>query len=301
MRFLQLSLIFTGLFISQFLFAQRDTTAKVQREYVYQTFKDTRVININSIETLKRNRMDIRIGHRFGDLAGRAGGFQTFFGLENASDISIGVDYGITDRLQAGFHRSKGGGPYRQLLNWQVKYKILQQSRDNAIPLSLTVGGIATLSTMPRDRNNVFALNHFPKFVHRLAYGVEVHLARKFGNIFSLQLSPNFVWRNYVPSGDENALFGLGLAMRLQVSKILGLILDGNFPFSRSRFDAGVGYLHRMALGLGVEIETAGHTFQVNLTNATGIYLTDYAGYTDAAWSKGQFRIGFTISRIFKF
>ncbi|MFQ5446191.1 MAG: DUF5777 family beta-barrel protein [Saprospiraceae bacterium] len=37
----------------------------------------------------------------------------------------------------------------------------------------------------------------------------------------------------------------------------------------------------------------------MNFTNATGIIPTDYIPYTRSNWLDGQFRIGFTISRIF--
>ncbi|MFT5386411.1 MAG: hypothetical protein ACI81W_003824, partial [Saprospiraceae bacterium] len=52
-------------------------------QYTFETFKDTRVINTHSVETLPKRKLDIRIGHRFGDLAGSRGGWKTFYGLEN--------------------------------------------------------------------------------------------------------------------------------------------------------------------------------------------------------------------------
>ena len=67
------------------------------QEGVSQTFKDSRVINTHSVETLPKRKLDVRIFHRFGDLAGDNGGFQTFYGLENASDVVIGLEYGITN------------------------------------------------------------------------------------------------------------------------------------------------------------------------------------------------------------
>ena len=51
------------------------------QDFVYRTFKDTRVINSHSVETLQKRKLDIRIGHRFGDFAGDGGGWTTFYGL----------------------------------------------------------------------------------------------------------------------------------------------------------------------------------------------------------------------------
>ena len=60
----------------------------------FQTFKDTRVINTHSTEVLGKGRMDIRIGHRFGDMFGDRGGWETFYGLESARDVIFGAEYG---------------------------------------------------------------------------------------------------------------------------------------------------------------------------------------------------------------
>ena len=63
------------------------------QEYVRRTFKDTRVINTHTVETIQARKLDIRIGHRFGDLQG---GWQSFYGLESAQDILMGADYGLS-------------------------------------------------------------------------------------------------------------------------------------------------------------------------------------------------------------
>ena len=100
--------------LTNFLFAQN---------YTYQTFKDTRVINTHTVETLPKRVLDVRIGHRFGDLAGRNGGWQTFYGLEDAADILFGVEYGITDNITVGLSRTKGAGPLKKLINTSLKYR----------------------------------------------------------------------------------------------------------------------------------------------------------------------------------
>ena len=52
------------------------------QDYTFQTFKDRRVINSHSVETLPKRKLDVRIAHRFGDMFGESGGTSTFFGLE---------------------------------------------------------------------------------------------------------------------------------------------------------------------------------------------------------------------------
>lgn len=264
---------------------------------VYQTFKDTRVINAHSTETLKAGYMDFRIGHRFGDFAGPAGGWETFYGLENATDVMIGFEFGVTDNIMVGINRAKGSGPLRQNVNGIMKVRLAEQDLDSGLPFSLAVLGQGSISTMPKSPTEG-QINFFAKFAHRMAYHAEVITARKFSNYFSLQLSAAWTYRNIVPSLDKNDLVSVGLASRIQLTKSMGIILDGRYVFSDIR-NSENGYYP--PLGIGIEWETGGgHVFQMNFTNASGISQTDYIPYTQSNWLDGGYRLGFTIGRQFK-
>ncbi|MCB0638365.1 MAG: hypothetical protein KDC54_17165 [Lewinella sp.] len=273
------------------------------QDFTYRTFKDSRVVNVHSVETLGKGRLDVRISHRFGDLAGERGGWTTFYGLEQATDVAIGAEYGISDRLTVGLYRSKGAGEsaagnagLRQLLNGILKYRLIRQRTDDVIPFSATLVGLSSFSTAERIEGNEDLIRSFPKFAHRFAFHGQLVLGRKFGDGFSLQLIPGYTHRNLVPFEDRNGMFSLGGAMRLQLSRTFGLVADATFPLIDSR-TADQGYYP--AIGVGLEIETSGHVFQVNFTNATGIMETDFVPYTTSNWLDGEFRLGFTISRLF--
>ncbi len=279
-------------------------TALPAQEYVTTTFKDRRVINAQSVETLGKRRLDVRISHRFGDIAGEAGGYETLFGLDNASDILIGAEYGLSDRIDIGLARTKGAGRMpdgtaglRQLLNAAFKWRFLGQTADGGTPLTLAFAGLTSMSMARKAEENESALNSFPKFAHRFAYHAELLIARRFSPGFSLQVSPAYTYRNLVPNGDDNGLFSVGVAARLQLSRVFGLIADATVPLSERRLSGEEGFY--LPLGIGLEIETGGHVFQVNFTNTTGIVPTDYVPYTTSSWADGAFRLGFTISRIF--
>ena len=78
-----------------FLLVLVSCSISAQRERVYRTFKDTRVVNVHSVETLPKGKLDVRISHRFGDMFGDNGGWATFYGLETAEDVAIGAEYGF--------------------------------------------------------------------------------------------------------------------------------------------------------------------------------------------------------------
>lgn len=257
-----------------------------------RTFKSTRVINTHSVETLQKNKLDIRIGHRFGDLAGDAGGWATFYGLESAADVLIGFQYGILDRLTVGLTRTKGAGPHTAIINGQIKYRLLWQNESMPVSLTLLAGtGFSTMQSSSSEQ----VLNHFEKYAHRFSYVYQAHIARKFSDRFSLQISPSYIHRNISDFEVENDIFSLGIATRIQLSKVYALLVDATYPFSTQHSDGD----YTLPIGFGLEIDTGGHVFQINLTNARGMAETDYIPYTRSRWEDGQFRLGFTISRLF--
>ncbi|MEL6969068.1 MAG: DUF5777 family beta-barrel protein [Bacteroidota bacterium] len=275
------------------------------QEYVYRTFKDTRVVNIHSPETLPKGRLDVRISHRFGDFAGDNGGFATFYGLETASDVSLGGEYGFSDSFTAGLYRSKGAGVsvegfpgLRQLLNGLLKLRLSRQQEGGGSPISATLMGLVSMSTQEKleGSGNENAIASFPEFSHRFASHVQLILARKFSDGFSLQLSPGYTHRNLVPFEDENGMFSVSAGARVQITRSFGLLGDVVLPLADSR-GSGTGY--QPAIGIGFEFETSGHVFQVNLTNATALMETDFIPYTTTDWAEGEYRLGFTISRWF--
>lgn len=273
-----------------------------QAEKIFQTFKDTRVINSHSVETLPQGKMDIRIGHRFGDISGSTGGWQTFYGLENASDILFGTEYGITNNLMVGLNRTKGAGTLKQNLTGLAKFRIINQESKGNQPFSLAFLALSSYSTMKKSETPG-VLNFFEKKAHRLSYHMELMIARKFHQRFSLQFSSSWTFRNIVASADQNAIVAIGASARIQVTKSMGLILEGRKLFSSYRTNAKDDLGNKifyMPLGFGLEWDTGGgHIFQMNFTNATGLMETDFIPYTTSNWLDGEFRLGFTISRLF--
>lgn len=273
-----------------------------QRERVNRTFKDTRVVNVHSVETLPKGKLDVRISHRFGDLFGDNGGWPTFYGLEVAEDVAIGAEYGFTDDFNIGLYRAKGAGAtpdgragLRQNLNGVFKLRVLHQEKEGN-PLSITAVGTATMSAATKIEGNTDLIRSFPKFAHRMAFNGSLVMARKFGDSFSFQLIPGVTHRNLVPFAGENTIFSMGVAARYQISRVMAFVADATMPFSETiKSDNG----YSPPIGFGIEWDTGGHVFQLNFTNATGLFETDYIPYTTTNWADGEFRIGFTISRWF--
>lgn len=284
-----------GFRIFKFILASIIVPNLYGQQSVFQTFKDTRVINTQSVETLPKGTFDFRISHRFGDMFGNDGGWPTLYGLESASDILFGLEFGITDYFTVGLHRTKGSGPLQKLVNTNFKLKVQEQNADGTSPISVAIVGMATFSTMIRSTDPE-ELSYFDNFLERNILNAHLLLARKFSDKFSFQITAGYTYRNIVEFEDQNALFNLGASFRLQLTRVLSIIGDWTAPLSNYRSNENGFY---NPVGIGFEFDTGGHVFQLNFTNSRGILETDYIPYTFSNFREGQFRLGFTISRRF--
>ena len=251
-------------------------------EKVTGAFKSTRVINAHSVEMLSRGNMDFRILHRFGFVSD---GIKQLFGLDAAA-FRMGFDFGITDDLTIGFGRST----FRKEIDGFIKKRILQQTTGaKNFPFTLVAAAGYTVYT----QEVVGSKN--PSIADRSAYYVQLIAGRKFSQKFSLQLSPIFIHTNvpFVITDDRN-IFAMGGGARMKVTKRTALTLDYHYPFGS--FDKN----YTNPLSLGVDIETGGHVFQLHFSNATGLNERAYITQTTGDFFKGDVRLGFNISRMFK-
>lgn len=270
------------------LLALLDSTESKTSSKVFATFKTTRIVNGHSIETVKRNSMDFRITHHFGDVAGQSGGIHTLYGFDQASDIRLAFEFGLSDRFTLGVGRSKIG----EMLDGYLKYRLFQQTTDNKMPFSVTLftNGAVTPQKQVKSEYGVFA--------HRVSYAYQALIARKINSKLSLQIMPTLVHRNYVfNSRDENDLFSLGVGGRIKLTKRFALLADYFYTFSNYRKDNSQRYA--APLGLGVEIETGGHVFHMFFTNNAAVLENSFIANTTSSWEKGEFKFGFNISRTF--
>jgi hypothetical protein len=296
-----------GMFAQDDLLSLLDSTeTKKTHEKVIATFKTSKVINAQSTETVKKGTMDFRVTHRFGNIGtASGGGGHTLYGLDNSTDIRISFDFGITDNLTLGVGRSKAN----ELIDGLVKYRFLTQTTDNHIPLSVAFYGDMSYNPQAADQfyNGVVRTAEFRQNdIHRFSYVGQLLLARKFGSRLSIQLMPTFQHRNFVlasvnpDNGKEetNDLISLGGGFRLKITKRVSLIADYFYTLSDYRTNNSANPFFN-PLALGVEIETGGHVFHINFTNAAGIIENNFIPNTTDNWLKGGYKFGFNISRVF--
>jgi hypothetical protein len=307
---------FKGLFLLALVlgtlqgFGQQDlekeltNSAKPVHEKVSATFKATKLINGHTNETIYKNELDFKVDHRFGDIAGSNGGLRQFFGLDNSTDIRIGFDYGLSDRLTVGLARAKGAGLVQQLYEGSLKYRLLEQTTDDYVPVAVTLFGSTTVSAV-KASDNPADPNAYENFQDRLNYVSQVIIARKFSSSLSFTVTPSYVHRNFTAFRDQNDMLAVGVGGRAKISKRMALVVDYFLPFrnkgDKAYLEQTNGVKFYNPLGVGLEIETGGHVFHLNFTNATAIEEMQFIPQTTSSWLKGQYRWGFSISRRFSF
>ena len=267
----------------------KNISSEQDPETLMAPFKSSRLILSQTTTMAKRHDLDFKVIHRFGDVGGTDGGSETLYGFDNSADIYIHFDYGISDRLNIGFGRSK----YEQLLDLQLKYAVLQQKEKDGSPISLSV--LAKTGFTPYKVQTAI----FDDYGDRFSHFIQAIISRKFSPAFSLQIAPGFLFRNVVlGAGDERSLFSTGIAGRYKFTKRFGIVADYYLISSSYRKDnPNINYYN--PLGLGIEIETGGHVFSMNFANAKAIVENNFLPNSTSSWSKGQYRFGFTISRMF--
>tara|TARA_B110000285_G_scaffold228313_1_gene291104 strand:+ start:499 stop:1365 length:867 start_codon:yes stop_codon:yes gene_type:complete len=248
---------------------------------VTATFKDTRVINMQSNETPGAGVLHFVIAHRFGRINE---GLYSLWGLDNAS-MRMAFDYGLTDRWSIGLGRST----FQKTVEASVKGKLLIQKSDNSMPLSLTYYGVTMANGMRWDdpeRDNLFSSRL--SFVHQLI------LTSKLTERTSVALVPSLTHRNLVSfTSQSHDQITIGIGGRHKLTHRMSVNTEYHLPIQ------GLNDGTTNSLSLGVDIETGGHVFQLHITNSQGMFERAFLTETTGRWLDGDLFFGFNLSRVF--
>ena len=109
--------------------------------YTMSTFKGTHISIGHSVETRKKNTLEISFMSRYWNVPNSSG--NSF--VADRMTARFGFDYGISDRLTLGF--GFDAGKPSGILDTYLKYRLLQQTVDGKKPFSITLLQTATYRT----------------------------------------------------------------------------------------------------------------------------------------------------------
>jgi hypothetical protein len=272
---------------SLLLYSQTDTTTENvpdKTNYTKATFKATRVVIGQSVETTPNGDLSLLVSHHFGAVNT---GFYEFFGLDLAS-TRIGVEYGINKFMSAGVGRST----YNKTFDGYIKFRALKQSKGKKnLPLSMAVFGNIAVNTLKLSDPKAKDV-----FDARLSYCTELILARQFGKLFSLQIAPTYIHKNLVEAPeDHNDLFSIGTGISFRISEMISL--NGEYHYLLPNQVNSTTPVN--SLSIDCDIKVGQHIFQLFFTNSQGNFEQAFITETTGKWVDGYIYFGFNIHRYF--
>ncbi len=283
-RILVLVLSSFHLFAQEDLMKELEKSQKPETIYTTQTFKGTRLVNGQTVETKGKGSLEFIFAHRFGAINS---GIYNFYGLDNAH-VRIGLEYGLTDRLGVSIGRSSED----KTIDGFLRYKVLRQSSGvENMPVTVTAYGNAACKTSPpkADATSITLSD-------RMAYTGQLLIARKFSSQFSMQLMPTIVHKNTVDKSiEKNDQVALGVGTRTKVTRSMSLTAEYYY-----RFDVMTTNPYYNAAGLGIEFETGGHIFQLVLSNTQGVNERAFITEATGKIGNGGVHLGFNVTRTFQ-
>ncbi|HPQ09094.1 MAG TPA: DUF5777 family beta-barrel protein [Bacteroidia bacterium] len=282
------------------------TDAKPEKQYVFATWKAYRLGNVQTTETVKKNHLEYRILHRFGNIADNNKTLNqiahTAFGIDNPSDIRMSLEYGITNDITIGLGRSRAN----ELVDLSGKWRILKQTTDFKSPVSIAIFESVGYTTMTPDRmySEVTIKNFSTNEAHRFNYVTQVIIGSKVSRWLSVEILPTWFHRNFIvqkfnPNNgidNKNDNFILGAAARIKLSNRVTFFADYFYNFDKF-FQNNPDY--GMPLSIGFEVETGGHVFTLFFANNPAIVENNFFIGSVDKWSKSQIKFSFCISRTF--
>lgn len=269
------------------LFAQLERERVVVDEPVELTFMAPRNINLFTVEPLSKGELHYSIMHTFGEVRS---GAKNLWGIDQGANVRFSFEYGFSDQLSLGFGRSSMDKVY----DIHGRLVLVRQSPGTGFPFSISMApsiGITTGSYEFLDENY--------SLVDRLSFSAAMPVARKFNDALSLQLVPMVSHFNRV--GAElnladpaiNTYYSVGFAGRYKFSPRSAVTLQAIPPAtSAENLDWN--------LGIGVDIETGGHVFQMFFTTSRALNESYLVGGENGNFFDRQFRFGFNVNRLFR-
>ncbi len=258
-----------------------------KKEYTTATFKTTRLINFHTVEVLSRRSLDFRISHRFGDF--NTGAYNAW-GIDGGANIRLALEYCHGSRLMFGVGRTSG----RKIADGFLKYRLLKQTtKGGGMPVSVTL----FTGVYHTFLQNVIidGKNKYQTVPDRLSYCHQIMVGRKFSSRFSFQLTAAMVHFNLVDKiTDKNDCFVVGGVTRFKFAKRQAITVEYGYRLNKYSNEK-----YYDSFGIGYDLETGGHVFQIHLTNSFGLTEDQYFMYTNSSWDNWGIRLGFNISRVF--
>jgi hypothetical protein len=244
--------------------------------------------------------LEFILQHRFGYIDG----VKDFLGIWGGSNIRLGLNYSILDNFTIGVGTTK----MKRMQDLQLKYRVLEQTRSNSIPVTVMVYeviGVDGRDKLTWDQNEG---SPSYKFSNRMSYFTQVLVSRRFNDHLSLQAGGAFTHYSCVDSVYNHDRISVSFAGRYKFSPQGSFIIAGDFPLDikgikdyKKNTDENTIIYDKPNLSVGFEISTSTHAFHIYLASAQGILPQEDMMWNDKDFFKNGIMIGFNLTRLWNF
>jgi len=276
-------------------FAQAVSTEKKSDKPVNFPWDSELLIDNQTTLVPPAKTLEFIIQHRFGLV--NQNGISDLFGIyAPGANIRLGLNYTPVKNLTIGYGLTK-----KNMYNdFQAKWVILEQTRSNRIPVAVALFGDFAIDGRS---NNAFGTGY--KFSNRFSYFSQLIVSRKFNDWLSLEVTASFTHYNMVASTNNHDNIGMGINGQIKFSPQSSIIFQYDVPLKIQGISEQISFTETNAakpnFGFGYQVETSGHSIQIYFTTANGILPQDIYMNNFNDWTKGDFMLGFTITRLWNF
>jgi len=250
-----------------------------------------------------KKTLEMQIQHRFGLI--KNNGISDLFGIYASANTRMGLNYSILDNLAVGYGITRKN----MYSDFSVKWDILRQTRKNVVPVDVAVYANMAIDGRDKEVFNTATADSTFKFANRLSYFTQLMVSRKVTDWFSLAVNGSFTHYNSVKAdsvnikGMDHDRIGIGIMGRFKFSPQSSIIISYSMPLYIHQISENHEVTNRALPNFSVayEVLTATHVFQIFFTTAGGILPQDNYLYNGDDWTKGEFRFGFNIQRLWEF
>jgi hypothetical protein len=268
--------------------------AATKRSYVKNTFEGNFLIDNQTVMVPIKGTFEFDIQHRFGTVNN---GISDLYGIFAGATMRLGISYAPIKNIQVGF----GATNDRMQVDWNLKYALLRQTKDGSIPVSVTYFGNIVMDTRKKDATTLFV-----SASDRLSFFNQIIVARKICEKLSVQAGLSLSHFNNVPayidaSGKQqrqmkNDHLAVSVGGRYKITPKTAIIVNYDQPLTQHPMNNP-----HPNMSFGLEMATSGHTFQVFAGNYSYLLPQNNNLLNQNDFTKGQFLIGFNITRLWNF
>lgn len=268
---------------------ESDSLAQAEKQGklpVRSPYEAVMLVDFPTTKTPTKGSIEYYIHHRFGTFGN---GWSDLAGIYAPANIRMGLNYGLTNRISLGFGTEKN----HKMQEFNVAYRILDQTRSNKIPVAVMYYGNLVIDARAEE---VFGVNY--EFSHRLSYFNQLLISRKFTNAITVHTGLSFSHFNSVDSLLEHDKIAWHLGGRIKVWSDNSFIFEFTQPLEPKNFAEHVELTNppKAGLSLGIELGTSTHAFQIFVSNYQEIIPQQNVSFNQNDFFDGDKLIGFNIT-----